>query len=106
MAHPRHAANKDAAGLLAPFAAIADGLIAVPVPDHDHHAPDALAETARQIGITNVSTAPDVAAALRLVATTIGADDEPPVVLILGSLYLAGAVLRGERRMARLTYCY
>lgn len=84
-------ANKDAAGLLEPFAALATTLHAVPVPDHEHHAPADLVATARGLGIT-AHPATDVAAALREIAATCDRI-EPPVVLILGSLYLAGGVL-------------
>jgi dihydrofolate synthase/folylpolyglutamate synthase len=41
--------NKDPAGLLAPFAGLADTLHAVPVPDHEHHDPESLAVIARTI---------------------------------------------------------
>lgn len=78
-------ANKDAAGFLAPFAPYAASLTAVPIPGHDHHAPDALAAQARALGITHVTTAPDVTAAFD--ALPGGA------VAVIGSLYLAGEVL-------------
>lgn len=84
-------ANKDAAGLLAPFAPRAASLTAVPVGGHDHHAPATLAATADRLGIPAAAVAPDVATALRGIARA--AIDTPPVVLILGSLYLAGEVL-------------
>ena len=83
--------NKDVAGLLAPFAALATTLHAVPVPDHEHHAPAALAQTAHTLGIA-AHAAPDLATALRDIAA-IGDPAEPPIVLVLGSLYLAGTVL-------------
>ncbi len=78
-------ANKDAAGFLAPFASRVARLIAVPVPDHDHHAPVALAEVAHALGIPQAEVADAVPAALS------GADSR--AVLIAGSLYLAGEVL-------------
>ncbi|WP_066795348.1 bifunctional folylpolyglutamate synthase/dihydrofolate synthase [Sphingomonas soli] len=81
--------NKDARGLLAPFAPLATSLHAVPVPGHEHHAPAALAGIARDLGITDTSMAPDVPSALRNIAAQGGA----PAVLVLGSLYLAGKVL-------------
>uniref|UniRef100_UPI0035CB84A8 bifunctional folylpolyglutamate synthase/dihydrofolate synthase n=1 Tax=uncultured Sphingomonas sp. TaxID=158754 RepID=UPI0035CB84A8 len=84
-------ANKDPAGLLAPFARLATTLHAVPVPNHEHHAPASLAAIAHDLGIA-AHTAPDIAAALRDIAA-IGDPAEPPIVLILGSLYLAGSVL-------------
>ncbi|MBN8807300.1 MAG: bifunctional folylpolyglutamate synthase/dihydrofolate synthase [Sphingomonas sp.] len=81
-------ANKDPLGLLAPIAPYAERLIAVPVPDHEHHAPDELAAIAATLDL-RASTATDVPDALRALAQ----DGGPARVLILGSLYLAGEVL-------------
>ena len=81
-------ANKDAPGFLAPFAPLATSLVAVPIPGHEHHAPEALARIARDLGI-DATTAGDVPAALEAIA----ADGQPASVLIHGSLYLAGTVL-------------
>lgn len=81
--------NKDATGLLGPFAPLAASFTAVPVPGHAHHDPADLATTAGALGIPSVATAPDVPTALASLHTT-----EAPLVLILGSLYLAGEVLR------------
>lgn len=81
--------NKDATGLLAPFAPLAASFTAVPVPGHAHHDPADLAATARALGIPSTATAPDVPTALASLHTA-----EAPLVLILGSLYLAGEVLR------------
>lgn len=78
-------ANKDAAGFLAPFAPLAASLTAVPIPGHEHHAPDALADLARSLGIP-AATAPDLGTAF----ATLGGKGP---VAILGSLYLAGRVL-------------
>ena len=83
--------NKDPAGLLAPFAELATTLHAVPVPNHEHHTPEALVAIARSLGMI-ANTATDVPTALADI--TAAADPaEPPIVLILGSLYLAGEVL-------------
>jgi dihydrofolate synthase/folylpolyglutamate synthase len=83
--------NKDPAGLLAPFADLATTLHAVPVPNHEHHTPEALVAIARGLGMI-ANTATDVPTALADI--TAAADPaEPPIVLILGSLYLAGEVL-------------
>jgi len=82
-------ANKDAAGLLTPLADIASSFTAIPVPGHDHHAPTALANTARMLGITTTATAATPAEAL----ARLGETGELRIVLILGSLYLAGSVL-------------
>ena len=76
-------ANKDADHVVASLAV--SRLIAVPVPGHDHHAPAGLAELADLYG-ARADTAPDLPAALALAVT--------PVVLIAGSLYLAGEALR------------
>ncbi|MDF0488686.1 bifunctional folylpolyglutamate synthase/dihydrofolate synthase [Sphingomonas sp. H39-1-10] len=87
-------ANKDVTGLLAPFASLATTVYAVPVPDHEHHAPATLAAAARSLGIA-AHTAEDVPAALADI-TRIADPAEPPIVLVLGSLYLAGDVLNAN----------
>ncbi|MFA5962993.1 MAG: folylpolyglutamate synthase/dihydrofolate synthase family protein, partial [Sphingomonas sp.] len=88
--------NKDAAGLLAPIAPLATSLTAVPVPDHEHHSPAALAQSAAALGIAVTGTAGDVRSAL---ATLAERYDTPFTVLILGSLYLAGAVLAANEQL-------
>jgi dihydrofolate synthase/folylpolyglutamate synthase len=90
-------ANKDAPGVLQPFRGGHATVHAVPVPDHAHHAPAALAAVAREAGLAAMPAA-DVAAALALIARH--ADPErPPVVLIMGSLYLAGEVLAANDQL-------
>ena len=74
--------------MLKPFAGRAATVHGVPVPDHDHHSPDTLAAAAGPAG----RIAEDLAAALRSIAGEAD-PDRPPVVLIFGSLYLAGDVL-------------
>ena len=86
-------ANKDAAGFLAPFAAAIDTLIAVPVEGHAHHAPRSLAGLAASVGVARAREAPSVEAALIELSRT---DEPPSAVLIAGSLYLAGEVLRAN----------
>ena len=78
-------ANKDAAGVLRLLAPSVSRVIAVPVPGHEHHAPAHLASLARGFGVRS-DTADTPAAALRRI-------DEAGVVLIAGSLYLAGEAL-------------
>ncbi len=85
-------ANKDVEGVLKPFAGRASMVHGVPVPDHVHHGPEALATAARAAG-SDGRAATDPADALGWIADNADAD-EPPVVLIFGSLYLAGEVLR------------
>jgi dihydrofolate synthase/folylpolyglutamate synthase len=87
-------ANKDAPGVLKPFSNRAVTLHAVPVPGHPHHVPADLAAAARGAGLAPL-TAADVPAALGWIARH--ADRErPPIVLVMGSLYLAGEVLRAN----------
>lgn len=80
-------ANKDPHGLLAPFAGLVRRVVAVPVPDHDHHAPKTIAEAAASIGAEPLHAA-DLPSAIALLAPAA-----PQIILILGSLYLAGAAL-------------
>jgi dihydrofolate synthase/folylpolyglutamate synthase len=87
-------ANKDAEGLLAPLAPHTSSLTAVPVPGHAHHSPEDLVDTARRLGIREVATAGDVPGALAQFAHATRNPD--PIVLVLGSLYLAGEVLRAN----------
>lgn len=83
--------NKDAPGVLKALSGRTATVHAVPVPGHDHHLPDALAQMARGTGFTAMTSA-DPEAALGWIARH--ADKaHPPVVLIAGSLYLAGRVL-------------
>ncbi len=78
-------ANKDAEAVIRILAPSVGHVVAVPVPGHAHHAPDCLAMIAQGLGLT-ADTAPDIPQAL----DRVGA---PGLVLIAGSLYLAGEVL-------------
>ena len=85
-------ATKDFAGFLNNFAGLARRMIAVPVPGADKGLPaDTVAEAARALDIPaasrgNLDEALDAVRKLDL--------DPPPRILITGSLYLAGDVLR------------
>ncbi len=85
-------ANKDCEGFLSNFAGLARRTIAVPVPGVEKGmSAEAVADTARALGLSatsrdNLSEALDAARKLDL--------DPPPRILITGSLYLAGEVLR------------
>jgi len=85
--------NKDAAGFLAAMGRLPARFHMVPVPGHAHHPPAALAETARLAGFAAVP-APTVEGALATIAAARGV--QPPLVLIAGSLYLAGRVLEAN----------
>lgn len=78
--------NKDLDGYLAELRGLPLHIIAIPVPDHISHNPDHITASARDFGFT-AETASDVVAAAKMVK-------DAPVVLIAGSLYLAGTVLR------------
>ena len=84
-------ANKDAAGWIATMAPRAAGLIAVPIPGHDHHSPAELALMAEANSLTAVT-----ASNLEQAMAMAGHFPEAPV-LIGGSLYLAGEALRLNR---------
>ncbi|MBO9379730.1 bifunctional folylpolyglutamate synthase/dihydrofolate synthase [Sphingomonas histidinilytica] len=86
-------ANKDAGGFLAAMGRVPAHFHMVPVPGHEHHAPAALADTARLAGF-----AADAATGFEdaLAAIAAGAGDVPPMVLVGGSLYLAGKALEAN----------
>ena len=79
-------ANKDAGDVLRLLAPGCHRIVCVPVPGHDHHAPDHLVSVAERFGLAS-DKAPDLPAAMAAVR-------EGGIVLIAGSLYLAGEALR------------
>jgi dihydrofolate synthase/folylpolyglutamate synthase len=85
-------ATKDCAGFLGNFTGLARRMIAVPIPNAEKGmSAEAVADAARAIGLPatsrdNLTEALDAACKLDL--------DPPPRILITGSLYLAGEVLR------------
>ncbi len=84
--------NKDASGFLANFAGLTRHIIAVKIPGEENAMPlDTLSDAARQLGM-RVETAVSVQAGLQAIAKL--AYEVPPRILITGSLYLAGHVLR------------
>ncbi len=85
-------ANKDADAVLDILSPQVGHVVALPVPGHAHHAPDALAAIARRAGCS-AETAATPAEALDRIAAR---GDAPQFVLIAGSLYLAGEVLAGN----------
>ncbi len=84
-------ANKEPRGLIAPFASFTRSLQAVPVPGHAHHPPAVLTAIAARLGI-NAGPADGVGEALGKISRRADPAN-PPVVLIVGTLYLAGIVL-------------
>jgi dihydrofolate synthase/folylpolyglutamate synthase len=86
--------TKDISGYLAPLAEVAQSLIAVSIPDEVNTIPAAqTALAAQHVGLA-ATTAPDVRAAI----STIKAEHPHARILICGSLYLAGHVLRENAR--------
>jgi dihydrofolate synthase / folylpolyglutamate synthase len=83
--------NKDVRGFLEPFTGSGAVITAVPVPDHAHHDAAAVVTAAEPLGLTvrGADTVEDALAA-------IAAEALPATVLIGGSLYLAGAVLKAN----------
>lgn len=84
-------ANKDAVGYFAPFAGLASELYAVAA-DHEGvaSAPEVEAK-AREAGL-NARVCKSVEEAMR--RAVVGKENRPPRILIGGSLYLAGEILR------------
>lgn len=79
-------AGKDPGALLDPLQRLVESITLVPVPGHDCLPPEAFAQWSSE-----ATTAPDVATALRELE-----QHNARSVLIAGSLYLAGAVLRAN----------
>lgn len=83
--------NKDAIGFLKPFAHKIASLRAVPISGHEHHAPAELCAVARDsLGVADALPFDHVSASLQAISATSASTQ----VLICGSLYLAGEVLR------------
>jgi dihydrofolate synthase/folylpolyglutamate synthase len=83
-------ANKDPDAFLAAFAGRIGHIHVLPVPGHDHHPPERFAAVAREWGI-GCTAANGPAEAMAAIAAT---RDPAPRVLIAGSLYMAGEILR------------
>lgn len=83
--------TKAPAEFLGPLRDFARGLQAVPVPDEATFSAEAFAQVARDAGIRNVFPAENVQEALQRIVRT---HSKPVRILICGSLYLAGDVLR------------
>lgn len=89
-------ANKDAPGVLKAFTGRSATIHAVPVPGHAHHRPARLVAYAKESGL-GAMRADGVPEALNWIARHADRD-KPPIILILGSLYLAGEVLAQNRQ--------
>lgn len=88
--------NKDVVGFLSPFADKIASLHAVPIPGHEHHEPDDLCLLVRDaMGVSDANSGDTVTDALDRIAAAGSEGD----VLICGSLYLAGEVLRANNQI-------
>lgn len=86
--------NKDVDSFLAPLAGKVDHIHALPVPGHDHHLPERFAAVAARWGIGSTAHAGPQDAIRAIYAQARAAANIAPKLLIGGSLYLAGEVLR------------
>ncbi len=84
-------ANRPLAPFLSAFRGIAHSVYAVPVPGHQAHSPAVIATAAGRQGFAGLMAA-DVTSALKQIAAR--SSGRPVDVLITGSLYLVGDVLR------------
>lgn len=83
-------ARKDARGYFEVLAPALDAVVCLPVPDApDGYDEDVLAAQAQAAGIAQVAVASDLASAIALAQRY-----KPATVLVAGSLYLVGAVLK------------
>ena len=88
--------NKDSLGFLKPFAHKIASLHAVPIPRHEHHDPKDLCRWMQDgLGIMSADPVDNVMVAMQRLA----AKGQPANVLICGTLYLAGEVLRANEQV-------
>jgi dihydrofolate synthase/folylpolyglutamate synthase len=83
--------------VLRPFGGAGAMIHAVPVSGHAHHLPDAIAAEARKLGLSAFASG-SIDEALVSIAG-LSDPSAPPAVLIMGSLYLAGEVLRANGQL-------
>ncbi len=86
-------ARKDAATFLAPFAAAAPRILTIPIADAPCHTSDALASAALTLGFSKVQPCRSFDDAVQRIAEL---PDAPAHLLVAGSLYLAGEVLKNH----------
>ena len=86
--------SKDPGGMLAPFQGLGVTLHTLPIAGHDSYEPDELASLGIAMGF-DATSHPSTQGALQSVAPT---GDAAPIVLIFGSLYLAGQALAANNQ--------
>lgn len=82
--------SKEAADVISKFS-FAQNLVGIPVPFHEHYAPEHLAALGQAVGIGSVFAADNLWQALQCLTFA-----ENGIILIMGSLYLAGMVLEAN----------
>ncbi|WP_420146041.1 bifunctional folylpolyglutamate synthase/dihydrofolate synthase [Sphingobium sp.] len=87
-------ANKDVDAFLAPFAGKIAHIHALPVPGHDHHPPERFAAIAARWGIACAAHTDATQAIAAIASHCADTGETRPKLLIGGSLYLAGEILR------------
>lgn len=87
---------KDARTTLTTIAPHLASLTAIPIAGSEHHPREDLARMASEAGVTQVDTAPSLEEALASLATRHKGEG---TVLIMGSLYLAGQVLKANNEI-------
>ncbi len=88
--------NKDGLGFLKPFAHKIASLHAVPIPGHEHHKPEDLCRRVQDdLSVTIAEPVDNVQVALERISAT----GQPVNILVCGSLYLAGGVLRANAQV-------
>jgi dihydrofolate synthase/folylpolyglutamate synthase len=94
-------ANKDIGGFLDAFEGLASAVIGVEIPDHTSLAPETLIEIAQSRGMNGQVANNLIDAVQRAINTGEALSRQtaeepiiPPRILICGSLYLAGEVLK------------
>ncbi|MDT0576671.1 folylpolyglutamate synthase/dihydrofolate synthase family protein [Croceicoccus sp. F390] len=85
--------SKDAVGFITTIASHLSSLTAVPISGHDHHVPQDLCTIAAELAC---EVQDDIHSAIDSIAARAAAND---VILVCGSLYLAGEVLHANRQL-------
>ncbi|HHE33099.1 MAG TPA: bifunctional folylpolyglutamate synthase/dihydrofolate synthase [Chlorobaculum parvum] len=88
------ASDKDAAGIVRQLVAIADEVVAVPLPFARSVAAAELAEVCRQAGVARVESCDTAGEGLNFLFSNAGVDD---LIFVTGSFYLAGEVAGMKR---------
>ncbi len=83
--------RKDAQAFLTPLAPYVSHFIAVPIEGEDSYSPSTLAESAKALGLTQITECPRAVA-----AATLFRNEDSGTLLITGSLFLAGELLKNH----------